>query len=275
MNIDTLLSKTALACGIIASIQLAQASVITDVSESGDYLQVYKLDIPTNVDYNGSTPDYDINYSSGTVPGGIERISYYMELQKSGGERQWIWASFDTYTQDLRQMGVPVAGKSIWDETLSNMNIETNVSGIVSGSGISTGNIEFWSNCYSTENDSGIPNSNSKWDWDADDTIKDGESCYGSMQIHNYGADQTLFAWNSWAGSGASDLGIGNGPGNNTDWTSAGNAADYSLKSLEVWVQPSNEGVTSISEPASLAILGLGLVGLGVRRFKKKANITA
>ena len=271
MNIDTLLSKTALACGIIASIQLAQASVITNVSEGGNYLQAYKIDIPINANYDYETPDYDINYSSGTVPGGIDRISYYMELQEAGGELQWLWVSFDTFTQDLKQIGVPVAGKStIWDQKLSNMTIESNVSDIVTGTGITTGNIEFWSHCYGQSNNSNIPNSDGS-SFDTDDSITStSDSCFGSMQIHNYGADQTLFAWNGWDSYGVDDLGIGNNTASaNSDWTLMRNAADYSLKSLEVWVKPSDQTVKAIPEPVSLAIFGLGLIGLQIRRVKK------
>ncbi len=53
----------------------------------------------------------------------------------------------------------------------------------------------------------------------------------------SYDAKQTLFALNHWqAGSGA-DLGIGNQPENNPDWTFASNAGSYTAKRLRVLVR--------------------------------------
>jgi sialate O-acetylesterase len=269
MKINLLKRNVALALGIFASSQFAQAGVITDVSEFNSFSQIYQLDIPTVVDYNGSTPGYNVNNSGAAITGGIDRIGYYMELQQGNGERQWIWASFDTFTQDLSQIGVPVLGNSVWDQTLSNMTVESNVNGIVTGSGINTGNIEFWHHCYGTANDSLIPNSDGTT-YDTDDSYS-GDSCYGSMQIHNFGADQTLFAWNRWArGDAATDLGIGNNIGSSgqSDWTFQENAGSYSLKSLEVWVQPT---IRDVPEPTTLAIFALGMMGLASRRFKKNS----
>ena len=244
--------------------------MITDVSEFNGFSQLYQLDLPTNADYNGATPGYNIDNSGNTIVGGIDRISYYMELQQSGGDRQWLWVSMDAFTQDLTKIGVPV-GNTIWDQTLNNMNVESNVDGIVAGTGITTGNMEFWSNCYGGLNDSGIANSGSNYD--TDDQIHT-TNCYGSMQIHNYGADQTLFAWNAWDNSDYTDeMGFGNNTGNgHSDWTFMGNAGTYSLKSLEVWVQPSiQSSIQEVPEPSTLAIFALGLIGLASRRFKKKS----
>ncbi len=58
------------------------------------------------------------------------------------------------------------------------------------------------------------------------------------MQISNYGAGQTLLAINNWGGNGGSniDIGIGNQPVNNPDWTFANNAGNYTLKNLIVLV---------------------------------------
>jgi sialate O-acetylesterase len=58
------------------------------------------------------------------------------------------------------------------------------------------------------------------------------------MQVHNSGAKQTLFAINNWKAGGRADLGIGNSPGEQRDWTFSGNAGGYVVKKLRVFVRP-------------------------------------
>ena len=60
---------------------------------------------------------------------------------------------------------------------------------------------------------------------------------YGSMQIHNNAAGQTLFAINHWIAGGGADIGIGNSEGQTRDWTFTGNAGSYSAKRLRVFVR--------------------------------------
>ena len=61
---------------------------------------------------------------------------------------------------------------------------------------------------------------------------------YGSMQVHNYGANQTLFAVNHWSEGEGADLGIGNSPGPTRDWTFTANAGTYEKARLRVFVRP-------------------------------------
>ena len=61
---------------------------------------------------------------------------------------------------------------------------------------------------------------------------------YGSMQIHNHDAKQTIFAFNHWSTGEKADIGIGNQPGGNPDWTFAGNAGSFSTRRLRVLVHP-------------------------------------
>ena len=52
------------------------------------------------------------------------------------------------------------------------------------------------------------------------------------MQVHNHDAKQTLFALNHWREGSDADLGIGNQPKENPDWTFAGNAGLWAVQAL-------------------------------------------
>ncbi|MFN4918982.1 MAG: hypothetical protein ACK5MM_06140, partial [Planctomyces sp.] len=60
---------------------------------------------------------------------------------------------------------------------------------------------------------------------------------YGSMQLHNLEAGQTVFAVNNWRAGDRADIGIGNSPGNTKDWTFTGNAGGWTSKRLRVYVR--------------------------------------
>jgi sialate O-acetylesterase len=56
------------------------------------------------------------------------------------------------------------------------------------------------------------------------------------MQVHNHDARQTLFAINHWSAGAHADVGIGNQPKDNPDWTFAANADGYRAMRLRVLV---------------------------------------
>jgi len=214
----------------ITRVRAAPTTCDTNVAEASSYSLIYQLSIPVNSNYDASLPAYSVDNTASV--GGFTRVAYCLEL-----DGNWVWVSMNAFTTVPGQVGVPVVSTGItFQQIVTSMNVASNVPGIVTGTGIATGNIEFWSNCYITGTTLGLPGANGST-YDYDDNIGGSPaSCYGSMQVHNYGAGQTIFAWNGWDQAGSEDLGIGNSVGVNSDWTLANNAAAYSARTLSIYV---------------------------------------
>lgn len=213
---------------------LAGRGATANVPEAADYQLVYSLDIPDAPNYSTGIT-YAIDRRAQIS--GFTRIAYYLELQQSGGPLNFVWASMDAFTTNVDLIGVPtLASSAFFQQSVSNMNVQSSVAGIVTGTDLTGGNIEFWPSNSSPANSAGVPNaSGSAYDWG--DSPSAGN--YGCMQVHNHDARQVLFAFNRWGGvGGIADIGIGNRAGNYLDWIFAQNAATYLLKTLQVFVLP-------------------------------------
>ncbi len=249
------------------------ASVFNAVSEAADYRVIYELNIPNTAQFNTAGVTYAQDNSSLVPASGFTRIAYALELNTSSNpaNAQWVWASFDRPANitSATKIGVPnktAAAPSgttyhhpngtAGDTAIANLNVFSNANGIVTGLGLATGSIEFWPFSYSQTNTAGVPGANAGiYDFGDHNELTNN---YGSMQLHNYGAAQTLFGFNNWGstlGSGI-DLGIGNqvGGSGHTDWTFAANAASYVTKRLYVLVKlpPSAPPVITSSTTASV-----------------------
>jgi lysophospholipase L1-like esterase len=210
-------------------------AALANVPDSG-YELIYQLSIPANHPQWNLKP---ITYSVDEAKYGeqlFDRVAYMMET-----DGNWVYASFDPHTNRIAQIGVPSAQvtSTPFQQIVSNMNVDSNVAGIVTGTGIMTGNIEFWGGNYSQANSIGIPGANAGT-YDFGDVMTAG--AHGSMQVHNHGASQTLFAYNNWGSNtgGVSDLGIGNnnsGTGD-PDWTFSSSAPNSTTRTLYVLARP-------------------------------------
>lgn len=147
---------------------VARADVWTNVpaAETAGMQIAYQLSIPLTGNWNNVAVPYSIDNTGSIANGSFDRVAYYMELDGS-----WVYASFDAagFTNDASKIGVPNAASgefyhypsgSAADATISNMNVYSNVASIVTGNGISTGNIEFWATNYGGGNDYGVPGAN-------------------------------------------------------------------------------------------------------------------
>jgi hypothetical protein len=156
------------------------------------------LDIPSSAFWQSAQPAYSVDHRARI--GTFDRVAYYMELQTPEGQLQYLWASMDAFTTDLNKIGVPtLATGAVFQQPVANLNVVSNVAGVVNGTGL-TGNLEFWPANYQPANSAGVTGASATL-FDFGDQPSAGT--YGSMQLHNAAAGQTLFALNNWgAGSG-------------------------------------------------------------------------
>jgi sialate O-acetylesterase len=202
-----------------------------NVPEAKDYDVIYDLDL-TKL---SSPINYDVdNHQNVHRP--FDRIAYFVELQDSDWNTKDLYVSMNAFTDDPGKIGVPAFGLGEhFQQNVADMDVFSNVKGIVTGTHLDGGNLEFWPNNYAPQNSANVPNASSEV-FDFGDQPTDPENGYGSMQVHNHDARQTLFAINHWSEGAHADVGIGNQPTNNPDWTFAANAGSYKVMRLQVFV---------------------------------------
>ena len=224
------------------------------VPEAGNYSLVYSLDIPNAPNYSAGVT-YNIDMRAYNTS--FSRIAYYLELQDAYTVN-YIWVSMDAFTNDVNKIGVPTTpAGAMFQQPVANMNVYSSVASIITGTGLSGGNIEFWPSNYNAVNAVGVANaSDTLYDWG--DTRTTGN--YGCMQIHNHDASQVLLAFNRWGGNGSPiDIGIGNSTTVNPDYTFANNGNNYTFKTLQVYVLPSSSAAPTVLKAAPI-IGGTNLV---------------
>jgi sialate O-acetylesterase len=203
------------------------------VPEAAEYELVYDLDL--------KTLGADINYAvdrSGEIAGAFDRVGYFMELLPSGGGRQWVWTSMDAFTTEAKKLGVPTVKSGIIHQAaLKNLKVLSNVEVLSNGDGLE-GQIEFWPHNYGPMNTAKVPGASDEI-WDFGDAPMAPPEGYGSMQIHQIGAKQTVFSVNQWRGGQGADLGIGNSSKDpkSLDWTFSANAGTFESARIRVFVR--------------------------------------
>jgi len=199
----------------------------SNAPEMKEFQLVYDL----NLAQLGKNLKYDVD-DRAKITQPFERIAYIVEL-----DDKYMYVSMDAFTTEVGKIGVPlIATDARFQQSVANMNVISNVNGIITGTGISSGNIEFWSGNYGPHNAVNVAGAlNDKFD--SGDTLTDPKDGYGCMQVHNFGQSQTLFAINNFGAGGGGDIGIGNSPKGNPDWTFTGSGGSYRTKRLRVLVK--------------------------------------
>ncbi len=230
--VPNLMNKDGLPAGSFRAGTIPQRDWMSaNVPEAKNFTLVYDLDLAKLA--------HDIKYDTDnhtSISKPFDRIAYSLELQGGTGSMQCVYVSMDAFTQDPAKIGIPSAKSgSFFQQSITNMNVFSNVKGITTGIGLASGNIELWPHNYAQLNTANVPNASGQI-YDCGDQPVEPLDGYGSMQIHNNEAKQTLLAINHWPAGVNADIGIGNRASDNTDWAFAGNAQSFKLKRLRVLV---------------------------------------
>ena len=201
------------------------------VPEAKNFVLVCDLDLAKL----GPDIRYDLDNRS-QIKGPFDRVAYCLELEDASGAPQNVYVSMDAFTDSLDKIGVPtVQSGARFQQNVAHLNIYSDVKNVVTGTNLDGGNLEFWPNNYGPNNAAKVPNASSAA-FDFGDEPADPTDGYGSMQVHNHAAKQTVFALNHWREGQRADIGIGNAPDGNLDWTFAANAGSYKTKHLRIFV---------------------------------------
>lgn len=197
------------------------------------YRVVYALEIPESASFNASGVPYEVDHSDDIPPGSFDRIAWFLALETQSGEVQWVWVSLPAFTLSAERIGVPASGTgAFFQHVVEDGEVRSNV--VSERTGVPL-HLEMWPTNY--QSPSSLPVEGASDDvYDFGDRPSSGG--YGSMQVHDAAAAETLFAYNRWGSSpDPSDLGIGNSPTGNPDWTFRTNSTDYTSRRLLVLVR--------------------------------------
>ena len=203
------------------------------VPQAKEYTLIYSYDVgASGTTHKAAT--YRVDRAANIES--FDRVAYFLALKKADEPLRYAWVSMNPVTRDATKLGVPTSSaNATFRQWVDHMDVQTNVEGVETGEGL-RGYIEFWPNNYASENSAAIDGASNEA-FDFGDTPRDPLEGYGSMQIHNPPARQTVLAVNRWWDGQNADVGIGNSPEGNPDYTFRGNAGAYQLKRLMVLVR--------------------------------------
>ena len=193
-----------------------------------DYQLVYDFDFSKI----GAETAYQVDNHQSV--GSFERVAYCLEYEGADATK-FVFVSMKAFTKDAAKIGIPTYASRAKFQQPIDIDVYSNVSGLKTGTGL-TGNMEFWPNNYAQGNSMKVKGA-SGGVYDFGDQPVEPVNGYGSMQIHNTAAKQTVFAVNHWSAGENLELGIGNAPSGHPDWTFRGNFKTYRKPRLRVFVR--------------------------------------
>ena len=205
------------------------------LAKSGGYTCVQRYDIPSGCDLRISAPKTLASVKD------VDRVAYLLELRDKKGDTTYAFAEMDAFAADSDAMVLRAdpSAKPV-RALVSNLRVRTNSPRLRTADGMSKGFVELYMCNYGPATMS-VPAGGDPRKFDYNDTPRfaPGNGLgYGCLQVHDLGAKATALAFNHFnAASVPCDVGIGNGTGDNPDWTFARNAGDYTARRLSVWVR--------------------------------------
>ena len=236
--------------------------------QEAGYTKVYDLTFPSAINTKVDAVPYAYNIASQIPLASFDRVGYYVETKTPSGVLSWVSVSMNTFTTSAAKIGVPTLASQVYDAAVTNMNVFSSGSGIISGTGLD-GFVTFFPYCYTAAS---IPGLGSVYNWN----IVQNTACkYGAMEVAVPSNNQMLFSYNNFAsGSQNSDLGLGNYSAPlNLDYSLVHNAATYSIADMQIYVHLTQALPTGTSEPAAIMMFGSGLAGLAfIRRRGRRSG---
>ncbi len=171
------------------------------------------------------------------LAGPVKKVAYYLAIQDTGGNLRYAFVSMDPFAEDLAQLGVPAkATGARFQQKVTGATVKSNVPGLATGDFPEGCNIEFWDCNYGPANAAQIPGADDKVHDFGDQMGTETSPGYGSMQIHNWQARQSIICFNKFGSGKSCDLGIGNSEGNTRDWTFTSSAKDVARAEFKILV---------------------------------------
>jgi hypothetical protein len=186
-------------------------------------IHAWTLEIPVSGDHNvQSDVPYSVDNRPALASTAFTRVSYCLQLDTS-----FVYVELDDFTSGtLADIGIPT--DNMFKVGVTNLSVRTNVATVTEITRATGGLIEMWPNCYSA-------GTNGVYDYD-DAITTSGTDCYGSFQVHH--ETSTILAYNRWSSTGNADVGIGNQPAGNPDWTFSQLASTYTKRTLQGFILP-------------------------------------
>ena len=204
------------------------------IPELAGFRKVLSADLPVS----GRVAETGYAFDETAKAGTFSRVAYALELENRDGSVDWVVASMDAFATEAVKLGVPAMSGAHLQQKVGRLTVRSNQMSVKEVTDHDGGSIEFFNYNYGTQVKlPGIGGSNDVYDFnDVESGSKDGKPGYGAMQIHDWKNAATVFAYNNFNG-GTGDIGIGNCPGKNPDWTFEGNAAFYRTRRLTILVK--------------------------------------
>lgn len=185
------------------------------------------------------------------------RVRYRMSVTVNSASNYVETDFYKWSSASISTLKIPVLGASAFSvqTNVSDLNTYSDNSNVTKGKGLN-GRLEIWPNDYSNTASGLFTPVPATTLYDYDDTINAAGS-YGSFQVHDITNSKTVFAWNNHGYGLTPNIGFGNAPSGDPDWTFCTSiCASPSNFYLQIFI---NESVTpligistsSISVPAT------------------------